>query len=192
MRRSQTIDINEVEQYYTITEDGMVWSKRKNRWMKPRINIYGYVFYSITAGTGYSGVIGAFAHTLVALKYIGAPPSDKHEIDHADENKQNNHWNNLEWVTHSENMRRSAKRGRRGYWLGKNRPSPTLETRLKMANAKNKKVEFVLDGVSIVFDSIEYASAGLDTYRKKIYVCIRENKAFRGGTLSFVKDTPPA
>lgn len=188
MRRAYVIDINEVEKWYTITEEGMVWSKIKNRWLKPRINNYGYVFYSITRGTGSFGTIGAFAHTLVALKYIGAPPTDKHEIDHKDENKQNNLWTNLRWVTRSENILNSYARGRRGYWLGKNKAPYSLECRMKMANAKKKRIRFVVDEIETIFESIEEASVGLGTYRKKIYTCLKENKNFGGGMLSVVDD----
>jgi len=188
MRRAQALDINEIEKYYTITEDGMVWSKIKGRWMKPRMNIYGYVFYSIAKGIGDGGILGAFAHTLVALKYIGSPPTAKHEIDHVDENKQNNHWTNLRWVTHSENILKSYERGRRGHWLGRNKAPFSLEHKMKMADAKKKRVVFIRGEEKVVFSSIEEASVGLGTYRKKIYSSIKENKTFQGGTLSFLED----
>jgi hypothetical protein len=191
VRRANTIDIKEIEKWYIITEDGMVYSKIRNRWLKPRENMYGYVFYSICRGVGVINALGAFAHTLVALKYIGPPPTENHEIDHLDENKKNNHYSNLCWRTHAENIAESYRRGRRGHWLGRNKPSPTLETRILMSNAKKKTVLFRDGEGDILFNSIEEASVGLNTYRKKIYNCIKFGLAFNGGTLSFVDDIAP-
>ena len=190
-RRAYTISISSIEEYYTITEDGRVWSKIKNRWLRPVMNDYGYVFYSISKGMGEDRVVGAFAHTLVALKYIGSPPSEKHEIDHIDGNKRNNHYSNLRWVTKSENISNSFKSGRRGYWLGREKPAHefTTECREKMANAKKKPVVFVIDGIETIFPSIDDAAVGLSTYRKKIYNCIKENKSFGGGILKFKEDS---
>lgn len=188
-RRAFTIDINEVEKYYHITGDGMVFSKIKNRWLKPRFNVYGYIFYSITKGTGIPYAIGAFAHTLVALKYIGKPPTNGHEIDHLDGNKCNNHYSNLQWRTHSENILMSYSRGRRGWWDGKHKPSPDIETRMLMSNAKKKSVKYSFSGRETIYDSIDDACAALGTYRKKVYLCIKDNKPFNNGVLSFVEET---
>lgn len=192
MRRSQVIDIDEISKYYVITEDGRVYSKIRNRWLKPRVNLNGYVFYSICCQGSRYGVLGAFAHTLVALKYLGNPPSEKHEVDHIDNDRGNNHYTNLQWVTHSQNMLKAYRDdGRHSYWLGKKKGALDILTRMKMANAKKKRVQYVLGDSSIVFDSIEEASSGLNTYRKKIYLCIRDSRPFRGGMLSFVQDESP-
>ena len=187
MKRAFTLDINEIEKYYTITEDGRVYSKIKGRWLGPRVNMYGYIFYSISKGVNYH--LGAFAHTLVALKYIGKPPSDRHEIDHIDNNKANNHYTNLQWVTHSQNQLKAYRLdGRKHYWLNKKRDSPDIITRMKMANAKKKRIMFRDSGGDVVFDSIEDAATGLNTYRKKIYLSIRDGREFSGGVLSVVND----
>lgn len=42
---------------------------------------------------------------LVALLFIGPPPTEKHEVNHKDGDKQNDCVENLEWVTSSENTR---------------------------------------------------------------------------------------
>jgi hypothetical protein len=181
-------DINEIENYYTVTEDGMVWSKIRNRWLKPQVNRCGYVFYFISYGIDRPSWM--FAHTLVALKYIGLPLTIKHEIDHFDDNRMNNHYSNLRWVTHSENTLKVGARnsGRPGYWLGKHRSPASLETKLKMANAKKKRVQFEFMDKKIVYDSIDDAASGIDTYRKRIYLCIKNEVMFKGGYLSFIKD----
>lgn len=47
-------------------------------------------------------------HRLIAMTFIGPPPDEERtEINHKDGNKINNHPNNLEWVTRSENCEHS-------------------------------------------------------------------------------------
>lgn len=188
-RRALTIDIQEVERFYTITEDGCVYSKIKGRWLKPRINMYGYIFYSISKGTGMDRPLGAFAHTLVALKYIGKPPTAGHEIDHIDGNKANNYYKNLRWLSHSENICNSYRMGRRGVWTGRPKPPASIETRMRMADAKKKPVLYQKDAQRTIYSSIEDASIGLKTYRKKIYLFIKDQCPLNGGLLSFLPDS---
>ena len=45
-----------------------------------------------------------FVHRLVALAFLGPRPSERHEVAHGDGCRTNNHWTNLRWATHSENM----------------------------------------------------------------------------------------
>lgn len=179
-------DIKEVERYYTITEDGMVWSKNKGRWMKPQVNMSGYVFYFINFGVDKPRWI--FAHTLVALKYVGMPPTTRHEIDHIDNNRQNNHYTNLRWVTHSENSLKALSGNHVSWWTGKHKAPHTLETRIKMSNAKKKKIEFITFSGRKVYDSIDDAARDLGTYRKRIYLCIKNDAPFAGGHLSVISD----
>lgn len=46
-----------------------------------------------------------YVHTLVLITFIGLPPSPKHECNHKNGNGFDNHVDNLEWVTHSENLK---------------------------------------------------------------------------------------
>ena len=190
MRKAMMYNIEDIEKYYFISEDGRIYSKVKKSWFKPRYNNCGYVSCCLTYGLPKSTWF--FVHTLVALKYLGKPPSEKHEVDHIDTVRDNNHYTNLQWVTHSENQLKAYRNdGRESYWLGKSMGRPSMETKLKMANAKKKRVQYVLGDSSIVFGSIEEASSGLNTYRKKIYNCIKNGKPFQEGVFSFVQDEPP-
>lgn len=46
-----------------------------------------------------------FVHRLVAITYLDNPTKyGKLEINHKDFNRKNNHFSNLEWVTHKENI----------------------------------------------------------------------------------------
>lgn len=43
-------------------------------------------------------------HRVIATTFLGAPPSDKHEVNHKNGVKQDNSASNLEWVTHYKNQ----------------------------------------------------------------------------------------
>ena len=130
-----TYNLEEIEKYYEIEEDGAVFSKRKGKYIKPQQNSFGYMFYYISTD-GFRKWI--FTHTLVALKYIGKRPVGC-DIRHKDNNKGNNHYKNLEYISHSENILRSySETNRQSYWKGKNKPSPRIETIMKMSDAKKR------------------------------------------------------
>lgn len=50
-------------------------------------------------------------HVLVAEAFIGERPNG-YEVNHKDFDPSNNHWSNLEYVTHAENCRHSRLAGR--------------------------------------------------------------------------------
>jgi len=179
----QLIEINEILKYYDITADGQVYSKIKSRWLKPQLNNYGYVHYWVLP---YRKFI--FAHTLVALAYIGKPPTERHEVNHINNNKADNNYINLEWVTKSENHIKAYQSGKKHYWLNKGRPSPAIETRIKMANAKNKRIKAVFKDQTYIYQSINDAASQLQTYRKRIYLAIKTGKPIKGCVLSVVPD----
>lgn len=180
------LNIKEIERYYTITKDGQVFNKLANRWMKPHFNNYGYIYVWITNGVDHVRMIST--HTLVIYKYKGPPPAFNYEVDHIDQNRGNNHYTNLQWITHSANILKAYELGREHYWRGKRRPSPGVATRLLMAGAKNKKILYTSASQSVVFISIEDAASQLQTYRKKIYNSIRDGRQVKGGVLSYHQD----
>ena len=116
--------------------------------------IYGKVLSATDDGKGYLKV--AFqtdgrktrrlfkVHRLIALAFLAKPSQDNFEVNHKDGDKTNNHIDNLEWSTPSENMQHAIK------------------TNLQDRSAGSKKTKVALlkaDGsIDMVFDSIASAN----------------------------------
>lgn len=71
---------------------------------------YGYLFTNIRIGGRKGKVIGIRINRLVAETFI-PNPNNYPEVNHIDGNKQNNHVENLEWCTPSENRRHAFRLG---------------------------------------------------------------------------------
>ena len=88
------------EDLYEIYDDGRVFGKISNRFLKPGIDSKGYYQVSLSKdGKGTSTRI----HRLVAIHFI-PNPDNKPCIDHKDRIKTNNSISNLQWCTHKENL----------------------------------------------------------------------------------------
>ena len=84
---------------YQIYDDGRVWSKKSNKWLKP-IDINGYKKVSLYKnGKEYQRLV----HRLVAEAFI-PNPNNYDEINHINEDKSDNRVENLEWCTPSYNI----------------------------------------------------------------------------------------
>lgn len=91
----------EIQNYedYLIYDDGLVFSEKRNIFLKPRINRNGYEMV-ILYKNGKKKFFNI--HRLVALHYL-PKIEGKDIVDHIDGNKLNNNVNNLRWVTNQEN-----------------------------------------------------------------------------------------
>lgn len=81
---------------YLVYPDGRIWSTITNKEISQWTKGDGYLNVSLQ-GKNY------LVHRLVAECFI-PNPENKTEVNHKDRNRQNNHIDNLEWVTHQENM----------------------------------------------------------------------------------------
>lgn len=125
------IDIPNYEGYYQISKSGIVksvarWIVRngynsflKERILKSGLTKRGYLAVILHKE---NKVIGCHIHALVAKTYI-PNISNLPQINHKDGNKLNNHVDNLEWCTASQNVKHayannlitpSSKRNKRG------------------------------------------------------------------------------
>lgn len=99
-------DVVGYEDLFAITEDGQIWSKRSNRFLK--LNLFNGYLATNTNVLGKAVVL--IAHRLVAKAYI-PNPDNKPQVNHKDGNKQNNHVSNLEWCTAQENVQHAYDTG---------------------------------------------------------------------------------
>jgi HNH endonuclease len=97
-------EINGFDGYF-ITEAGAVFSNRRGK-LKPRKLHYingGYLRVNMRV----DGVTRCkLVHRLVAETFV-PNKHNKPEVNHKDGNKENNHSENLEWVTRGENLKHS-------------------------------------------------------------------------------------
>lgn len=117
-------DIKGYEGLYAITEDGRVWSHLSNKWLKPGIN-KGYFEVTLCKERKQKKFL---IHRLVYETFKGIIPKGL-VVDHIDGNRLNNTLDNLQLLTHGDNIRKG--------WKGKKH---TEETKRKMlATRKGKK-----------------------------------------------------
>lgn len=176
----KTVDLRGYEEFYTISENGDVISKRRGRLMKPSDSgLYGYL--SVNLSNGY-GSKHYYVHRLVLEHFVGACPEGK-ESHHIDHNSGNNHVSNLEWVTHQENILRSfTEGGREGFWKGRERGAFSKEHRDKMALAKEQPILWGAER----FRSINACAGFLGISRIMIFLYRRNHRPYKGNY--FIKD----
>ena len=171
------IDLAEVEKSYRIEEDGAIWSYRRNRYLKPFRNSVGYYYvYIATAGLGVMSV-----HRLVAAKYIGPCPRGL-ETSHKDGNQTNNHWTNLEYISHADNVKKSYREHGRRITYGMRGHIHSWEAKQVMALKKEKAV---MSDDGRRWDSIQKCADDLRVNRRTIYRSITLYMRVRGVHIKF-------
>lgn len=92
-------------QHYEVSNTGLVKSPNYRMTGKPAL-LKGRVYEGYTAINFKSAGCKQRTiqvHRLVALAFLGDPPTPDHQVDHIDHDRQNNHVSNLRWVTRQEN-----------------------------------------------------------------------------------------
>lgn len=93
-------DIKCYEGLYAITEDGKVYSYRSKKYLSPYKNKGGYLIATLSKQNIKEHFL---IHRLVAEAYI-PNPNNYPQVNHKDEDKTNNHFSNLEWITAKDNI----------------------------------------------------------------------------------------
>ena len=106
MRKKRIKDYPE----YDVYDDGRVYSHKRNKFLNPCKNSSGYDTVNLYDGS-VAGRRSCSVHELVAEAFVRNP---KHysDINHKDHNKSNNRYDNLEWISHSENLQYEYDHGR--------------------------------------------------------------------------------
>ena len=96
------IIMNGIEYDYLISNHGRVFSLKRQKMLKPRKHTGGYLKVKLFKNDKEKYFL---IHRLVAIHFIPNNDEEKTEVNHIDENKENNHVENLEWCTREYNMR---------------------------------------------------------------------------------------
>lgn len=111
---------------YEVSDDGRIRNIHNKREIKQFIGKDGYLRTQIAGKT-------RLVHRVVAKAYIPEDP-EREFVNHKDGNKQNNHVDNLEWSTKSENLRHAYQHNL------KRNPVGTLNGRCKLTD---DQVDFI-------------------------------------------------
>ena len=165
-------------EWYSVSSDGQVLSKRSGKCLKPKKSKTGYLRVVLS----YRGETKTcFIHRLVALAFI-PNPENKLTVNHKDEIKTNNCVENLEWATNKEQnvygtrlerARKNTNYKARNidYFVVASKHDYTLQ---KMCN--RKKVKVIKDGKEWIFNSQKQASEFTNVSKGKVSQCVLGNK----------------
>ena len=144
---------------YLISNNGKVFSKKRNKVLSPKVDKYGY----FVVGLCRNNKVKHFTiHRLVALAFIPAIDGCN-VVNHKDCNKQNNNVDNLEWTTVSGNTKHC-------FHTNKAFRNQVLNNAKKGAKTKSKEVAVYLDGVCVGrYESIAETANSLNVNKKTIY-----------------------
>lgn len=108
---------------YEICSLGAVRNAQTGHVLRPWLAGYGYWYVQLGAKGIKTGI-----HRLVALTFLGSPPTPLHEVAHNDGDRNNNALTNLRWATHAENVADSFRHGtaRVPVFRGQDHPRTTL------------------------------------------------------------------
>lgn len=93
---------------YLISKDGKVYSTKTDKFFNPSKTKDGYLKVALR-GNGKSYYFRV--HKLVAMTYLDNPKGLT-EVNHKDFNRRNNCLENLEWISHDDNIEYSKKNNR--------------------------------------------------------------------------------
>jgi len=86
---------------YVVYSDGKVYSKKRQRFLKPWLNMFGYLTCKIDNKT-------IQLHRLLAQTFL-PNPLNLETVDHANEDKLDNNLSNLRWLSRADNAGRSGR-----------------------------------------------------------------------------------
>lgn len=125
---------------YLIYPDGRVWSDKTHKFLTLSKTYDGYVKVSLKID-GKTTICRV--HRLVAETFI-PNPNNLPQVNHKDENKENNDYSNLEWVTAKQNVNYGTRNARAAAGHAK---------KVEMLDSKTKEVLKTFDCIS---DAYEY------------------------------------
>ena len=193
-----------------VNRNGVV-QNRKERIMSKRPNSDGYYIAKLNLNKVSKSIP---IHRLVAQAFV-PNPSNLPEVNHKDFNRQNNSADNLEWCTHDDNVKYSAKLGRYPKRYGSQNPNYgnhilhqryisdselcKLQSRKKDKNGMAKKIE-MMDSNKNHYKSFKWIgecaefliknnitrSKNVNSIRTAISLSIKNNKKYYNYYFKFI------
>jgi len=154
-----------INKHYEISNEGEL--KRGEKMIKPQLKAHGYLEYSMSIDNKRQYEM---AHRLVAKAFINNP-ENKAEVNHIDCNRLNNNVANLEWCTHSENIRHSRALNRYPKKIKKR----TIETQEKDRKAKEHKMKAVIDELGNIYETAKAAAYANGLSSQAVRLAIKNN-----------------
>lgn len=102
---------------YEIFEDGRIWSKYYNKFLKPQTTQGGYQRVGLVDNEG--KLHHQLVHRVIWIAVNNCEIPEGMELNHLDEDKTNNHISNLELVTPKENINFGTRNARVAKTLSK-------------------------------------------------------------------------
>lgn len=137
---------------YLATEDGKVFSVKRNKWLKNTLMTIGY--YATTLRDANNNQKTVYVHRIVAMTYL-ENPENKATVNHINGIKTDNRIENLEWATYSENSKHAHKMGLN--YISKSNREQTAK------NIKGMSSKIVLDTqTGIFYNSAREAAKALN------------------------------
>lgn len=191
-------EIEYLETFIKVYENGVIiWN---NTVRKPYLNPDGYPLVSLKTNLGWRGIP---IHRLVALAFI-PNPLNLNEVNHIDYDRSNFSINNLEWITHIDNVRHSL--CNKPDMKGKNNPNygnrklskfysensdmaKIKQSRPNLQNGRCRKIELYENGNYVkTFDMekdcinylSQYTNSLSESIRGRIDSCSRNNSLYLG------------
>ena len=130
MERFVTIELKGMT--YKVSSLGKIYSKRKE--LKQRLNRDGYL--EVTVGKTDNRTTMR-VHRIILMAFDPRDNMEDLEVNHKDYNRTNNKLENLEWITHAENVRYS-KENHRNFDGEKNPKATFTERQVKTIRAMYK------------------------------------------------------
>lgn len=86
---------------YEIYEDGRIWSYARNKWLKPQPNHRGYKLVTLSDNDGKIKTYSV--HRVVYESVTGQPIPEGMDVNHINEDKSDNRFENLNLMTRQDN-----------------------------------------------------------------------------------------
>ena len=162
MRGKKMIKIIEGYENYAVSSNGDVFSLRKNIKLKPIVKKTGYCEVCLVDENHKEKYF--LVHRLVASAFCEKSKGAT-EVNHIDGNKQNNCYQNLEWVEHNANLKHAYKNG----------------LREQDVSARKVIATNMVTGEEIVFSSIYRAAKANGISKGNVCMCCQGKRPYANG-----------